>query len=49
LPLLVNASPQSVGHRIHWLREEIGLNYLMCAPLSRSTFKLLADEVVQRL
>ena len=28
---------------------EIGLNYLMCAPLSRDTFRLLADEVLPRL
>ena len=37
------------GHQIAGLREEIGLNYLMCAPLSRETFRLLADQVVPRL
>ena len=31
------------------LKEEIGLNYLMCAPLSRETFHLLADQVLPRL
>ena len=31
------------------LKEEIGLNYLMCAPLSRESFRLLADEVLPRL
>ena len=30
-------------------KEEIGLNYLMCAPLSRDTFRLLADQVLPRL
>lgn len=47
--VIIHGTPQSVVEQIHRLREEIGLNYLMCAPLSRSTFKLLADEVVPRL
>ena len=39
----------SVVEQIGRLKEEIGLNYLMCAPLSRETFRLLADEVLPRL
>ena len=47
--VILHGTPQSVVEHIHRLREEIGLNYLMCAPLSRATFRLLADEVVPRL
>jgi alkanesulfonate monooxygenase SsuD/methylene tetrahydromethanopterin reductase-like flavin-dependent oxidoreductase (luciferase family) len=47
--VILHGTPQSVVEKIHRLREEIGLNYLMCAPLSRATFRLLADEVVPRL
>jgi RecA-family ATPase len=38
-----------VDKRIAQLKEEIGLNYLMCAPLSRDSFRLLAEKVVPRL
>ena len=47
--VILHGSPDSVVDQIHRLKEEIGLNYLMCAPLSRDTFRLLADEVLPRL
>ena len=47
--VIIHGTPDSVVDQIARLREEIGLNYLMCAPLSRETFRLLADEVVPRL
>ncbi len=47
--VIVHGTPSSVLEQIARLREEIGLNYLMCAPLSQETFRLLADEVVPRL
>jgi alkanesulfonate monooxygenase SsuD/methylene tetrahydromethanopterin reductase-like flavin-dependent oxidoreductase (luciferase family) len=47
--VVLHGSPQSMVEQIHRLREEIGLNYLMCAPLSRQSFRLLAEEVVPRL
>jgi hypothetical protein len=31
------------------LRDEVGLDYLLCAPLSHETFLMLTDEVVPRL
>ena len=43
------ASSREKDIEIAKLKDEIGLNYLMCAPLSRDTFKLLADEVLPRL
>ena len=47
--VILHGTPDAVVDQIARLREEIGLNYLMCAPLSRETFRLLADEVVPRL
>ena len=47
--VILHGTPDSVIEQIARLREEIGLNYLMCAPLSRDTFRLLADQVVPRL
>ena len=42
-------TPESMVDKVAELQETIGLNYLMCAPLSRDTFRLLADKVVPRL
>ncbi len=47
--VILHGTPDSVVDEIARLREEIGLNYLMCAPLSRETFRLLADKVVPQL
>ena len=47
--IILHGTPGSVVEQIGRLKEEIGLNYLMCAPLSRETFRLLADEVLPRL
>ena len=47
--VILHGTPESVVEQIARLREEIGLNYLMCAPLSRESFRLLADEVLPRL
>jgi len=42
-------TPDEVVDEIHRLREEIGLQYLLCAPLSHSSFMLFTDEVLPRL
>lgn len=47
--VILHGTPESVVEQISKLKEEIGLNYLMCAPLSRDSFRLLADKVVPRL
>jgi len=47
--VIIQGTPEQVVDEIARLREEIGLNYLMCAPLSRESFRLLADKVVPRL
>ena len=43
------ARPEALVDKVAELRETIGLNYLMCAPLSRDSFRLLADKVVPQL
>ena len=45
----INERVKEASAFVYRLREEIGLNYLMCAPLSRQSFRLLAYEVVPRL
>src|SRR5262245_17483176 len=47
--VILHGTPAAVVEQVARLKQEIGLNYLMCAPLSRDTFRLLADEVVPRL
>ena len=47
--VILHGTPDSVLEQIAALEDEIGLNYLMCAPLSRETFRLLADQVAPRL
>ena len=47
--VILHGTPASVVEQIGRLKEEIGLNYLMCAPLSRETFHLLADLVLPKL
>ncbi|MBM3647434.1 MAG: LLM class flavin-dependent oxidoreductase [Alphaproteobacteria bacterium] len=47
--VILHGTPASVVAELARLRAEIGLNYLMAAPLSRDTFRLLADEVLPRL
>ncbi len=42
-------TPASLPERIHRLREEIGLDYLLCAPLSHGSFELFTDKVLPRL
>jgi alkanesulfonate monooxygenase SsuD/methylene tetrahydromethanopterin reductase-like flavin-dependent oxidoreductase (luciferase family) len=47
--VILHGTPAAVIEQIRRLEQEIGLGYLMCAPLSRETFHLLADQVVPRL
>jgi alkanesulfonate monooxygenase SsuD/methylene tetrahydromethanopterin reductase-like flavin-dependent oxidoreductase (luciferase family) len=47
--VILHGTPEALIDKVAELKETIGLNYLMCAPLSRDTFRLLADKVVPRL
>ena len=47
--VVVYGSPAEVVDQLSRLREEMLLEYLLCAPLSHTSFTLLADEVLPRL
>jgi alkanesulfonate monooxygenase SsuD/methylene tetrahydromethanopterin reductase-like flavin-dependent oxidoreductase (luciferase family) len=47
--VVLHGTPEMLVDKVAELEETIGLNYLMCAPLSRDSFRLLADKVVPRL
>ena len=47
--VILHGTPDMVADRIAALRGEVGMNYLMAAPLSRQSFQLLADEVLPRI
>ena len=47
--VILHGTPDAVADQIVRLREEIGIDYLLCAPLSHETFMLLTDEVLPRL
>lgn len=46
---IVHGSPERVVDRLMELRERIGLDYLMCAPLSQQTFTLFTEKVLPKL
>ncbi len=45
----IHGSPARVVEQIQALRERIGLDYLMCAPLSHESFMRFTDEVLPKL
>ncbi|HEX3864736.1 MAG TPA: LLM class flavin-dependent oxidoreductase [Stellaceae bacterium] len=47
--VIIHGTPDSVLDQILRLREEIGLGYLLCAPLSHETFTLLTEQILPRL
>jgi alkanesulfonate monooxygenase SsuD/methylene tetrahydromethanopterin reductase-like flavin-dependent oxidoreductase (luciferase family) len=47
--VILHGTPNSVLDQILGLREEIGLDYLLCAPLSHQTFMLLTEQILPRL
>ncbi|HJU17760.1 MAG TPA: LLM class flavin-dependent oxidoreductase [Stellaceae bacterium] len=47
--VILHGTPESVIEEILRLREEIGLDYLLAAPLSHESFTLLAEQVLPRL
>ena len=47
--VILHGTPDAVLDRILKLREEIGLDYLLCAPLSHETFVLLTEQILPRL
>ncbi len=47
--VVLRGSPERVADKILELRESIGLEYLMCAPLSHQSFMLFAEKVLPKL
>ncbi len=47
--VILHGEPDKVVDDILRLRDEIGLDYLLCAPLSHQSFMLLTDKVLPRL
>jgi alkanesulfonate monooxygenase SsuD/methylene tetrahydromethanopterin reductase-like flavin-dependent oxidoreductase (luciferase family) len=47
--VILHGTPEAVIDQIFRLRDEIGLDYLLCAPLSHETFTLLTEKVLPRL
>jgi alkanesulfonate monooxygenase SsuD/methylene tetrahydromethanopterin reductase-like flavin-dependent oxidoreductase (luciferase family) len=47
--VILHGTPESVTDAILRLRDEIGLGYLLCAPLSHESFMLLTERVLPRL
>ena len=47
--VILHGSPERVIGRVLELRETIGLDYLMCAPLSQQSFTLFTERVLPKL
>jgi len=47
--VILHGTPEAVLDDLLRLRQEIGLEYLLCAPLSHRTFTLLTDKILPRL
>jgi alkanesulfonate monooxygenase SsuD/methylene tetrahydromethanopterin reductase-like flavin-dependent oxidoreductase (luciferase family) len=47
--VIIHGTPERVVDELQRLRETIGLDYLLAAPLSQETFELLTTRVVPRL
>ena len=47
--VILHGTPEAVLDEILRLRQEIGLDYLLCAPLSHQTFMLLTEQILPRL
>jgi alkanesulfonate monooxygenase SsuD/methylene tetrahydromethanopterin reductase-like flavin-dependent oxidoreductase (luciferase family) len=47
--VILHGTADKVGDEVLKLREEIGLDYLLCAPLSHQSFMLLTEKVLPRI
>jgi len=47
--VIVHGTPESVVDQVKALEEQLPLNYLLCAPLSRESFHLLTEKVLPKL
>jgi len=47
--VILHGTPDAVGDEILRLRDEIGLDYLLCAPLSHQSFMLMTEKVLPHI
>jgi len=47
--VVIRGTPERVLDTLAELRETIGLDYLMCAPLSHKSFTLFTERVLPKL
>jgi luciferase family oxidoreductase group 1 len=47
--IIIHGTPEHVYDQLQQLHEEIGLDYLLCAPLSHSSFLMFTEKVRPRL
>ena len=47
--VVIRGTPEQVADKIVELRDSIGVDYLMCAPLSHETFTLFTEKVLPKL
>jgi alkanesulfonate monooxygenase SsuD/methylene tetrahydromethanopterin reductase-like flavin-dependent oxidoreductase (luciferase family) len=47
--VMIHGTPESVVDQIQSFGEQIGMNYLMAAPMSGRSFRLLTDKVLPRI
>jgi alkanesulfonate monooxygenase SsuD/methylene tetrahydromethanopterin reductase-like flavin-dependent oxidoreductase (luciferase family) len=47
--VIIHGSPERVIDKLSELRDTIGLDYLMCAPLSHQSFMLFTEQVLPKL
>src|SRR5262245_22780756 len=47
--VVVRGTPEQVAEKVTELRESIGLDYLMCAPLGHQSFMLFTEKVLPKL
>ena len=47
--VILHGTPDKVADEILRLSDEIGLDYLLCAPLSHQSFMLLTEKVLPRI
>ena len=46
--VMIQGTPAQVVDQIQALREQVGLDYLLCAPVSHESFLLLTEQVLPR-
>ena len=47
--IIIYGTPERVFDQLQQLQEEIWLDYVLCAPLSHSSFLMFTDKVLPRL